>query len=262
MFLRRALHAATAAARSGGQAAMRACMDPLERTVKAPRDFVTNGDLAAQAAVLAEVRAAFPDHGVLSEEGSDEAGSDGYRWIVDPVDGTTNYYRGLPFFCCSVALVRDDEILAGAVYDPSRQEMFSAALGQGAYVNGEPTRAAGTAELQDCVFGLGLPYDIDETRRQLAAAQTIAPRCASLRTMGSAALALCYVACGRQDSYLHPYLHPWDAAAGVIIAREAGGVVSDVEGADWSFSSREILAAAPLVHGDLLRLVREGYGLP
>jgi myo-inositol-1(or 4)-monophosphatase len=261
VFLRRALHAAMAAARAGGQAALRACADPLERTVKAPRDIVTNGDLAAQAAVLAEVSAAFPEHGVLSEEGSNSTGENGYRWIVDPVDGTTNYYRGLPFFSVSVALARGDEILAGAVYDPSREEMFAAALGQGASLDGAPAKAATTATLQECVFGLGLPYDVDETRRQLVAAQEIAPRCATLRTMGSAALALCYVACGRQDAYLHPYLHPWDAAAGVLILREAGGAVVDLEGRPWSFASREILATSPVVQAGLLRLVREAYGL-
>lgn len=260
-FLRRALHTATAAARAGGMAALQTCQDPLQRQLKAPRDMVTNGDLAAQAAVLAEVHAAFPEHGVLSEEGSNEGGEDGYRWIVDPIDGTTNYFRGLPFFSVSVALARGNDLLAGAVYDPSHGEMFAAALGQGAYLDGKPVRAAATASLQDCIFGLGLPYDVDDTRRQLAAAYLVAPRCAALRTMGSAALALSYVACGRQDAYLHPYLNPWDAAAGVLILREAGGVVSDIEGGKWDFSSREILATSPMVHADLLRLVREAYGL-
>ncbi len=175
-FLRRALHAAMAAARAGGLAALQACEDPLQRQLKAPRDMVTNGDLAAQAAVLAEVRAAFPEHGVLSEEGSDEAGEDGFRWIVDPVDGTTNYYRGLPFFSVSVALARGDDLLAGAVFAPSHGEMFAAALGQGAYLDGKPVRAAATRSIQDCIFGLGLPYDVDDTRRQLAAAYHIVPK--------------------------------------------------------------------------------------
>lgn len=261
VLLHQALDTATAAALAGGRAALRVRHAPLERSVKAPRDIVTNGDYAAQEAVIGHIKARFPDHAVISEEGS-AAGASGYRWIVDPIDGTTNYYRGLPFFSVAVALARGDDILAGAVYDPSRDEMFAAARGAGAYLNGTPIAAAATETLIECAFGLGLPYDVDSVRRQLSVALQVVPRCACMRTLGSAALALCYIACGRLDAYLHPYLHPWDAAAGALILREAGGIMGDIAGAPWDFSSREVLATSPGVHPELLRLVREAMGLP
>jgi myo-inositol-1(or 4)-monophosphatase len=260
-FLHLAVDVAIAAAQAGGRAAMRARQNPLECRDKGPRDLVTNGDLAAQEAVLGEIRGAFPDHGVLSEEGADSQGQNGYRWIVDPVDGTTNYFRGLPMFSVSVGLARDAELLAGAVYDPSRQETFHGASGMGAFLNGVPIQAADTDLPSQCLFGLGLPYDIEATRRQLAMARAVVPRCAAMRTLGSAALALCYVACGRLDAYVHPYLHPWDAAAGVLIVRQGGGIVGDLYGARWDFDSREIVATSPRVHQELLRLVQDGYRL-
>ena len=260
-FLHIAMSVAVAAAQAGGRAAARVREQPLEYKVKAPRDLVTNGDYAAQEAVLGVIGGAFPDHGVLSEEGAAAVSANGYRWIIDPVDGTTNYFRGLPFYCCSVGLARGEQLLAGAVYDPSLGETFHGAQGIGAFRDGEPIRAAETDAVDRCIFGLGVSYDADDARRQLTMAHAVVPQCATLRTMGSAALALCYIACGRQDAYIHPYLHPWDAAAGVLILRQAGGVASDIDGGDWDFTSREIVATSPHVHQELLRLVRGGYGL-
>jgi len=256
VLLRQAYHTAMAAAMAGGRAALRIRLSPLTRTIKAPRDIVTGGDLAAQEAILTEIRGAFPSHGILSEEASAENGRPPFCWVVDPIDGTTNYYRGLPFYSISVALACEDELLVGAVYDPSRNEMFSGLHGGGAFLNGEAIHAAETEALGDCVFSLGLPYDVGDTCRMLDAGRQVIPLCACNRTLGSAALALSYIACGRLDAYLHPYLHPWDAAAGALILREAGGIMSDLEGRDWDFRTKECLGASPGVHAELLHRVR------
>jgi len=254
-FLYRAHSTALEAARAGGRAALAAYLQPLEAESKGPRDLVTNGDFAAQEAVLSCVRSAFPAHSILSEEGDFEGGESGYRWVVDPIDGTTNYYRRLPFFSVSVALQAGDEVVVGSVYDPLRDEMFSAMRGQGAYLNGEPIQAADTATLEEAVFSLGLSYDPDAMRAMLRLAAEVVPRCGCLRSLGSAALALSYIACGRLDAYLHPGLYDWDAAAGALILREAGGVMTDLHGKEWHFGSKETLAASPNVHAQLLRLL-------
>ena len=159
-FLRLACQTAVAAARDGGCAALAARQHPLDMRHKGPRDLVTSGDLAAQEAVMRTLGATFPGHDIVSEEGNragDGSDGHGFRWVVDPVDGTTNYYRGLPFFSVSVALVRDEELLVGVVCDPSRGEVFSAVRGQGACLDGRRIQVAGTATLEEAIFGLGSP---------------------------------------------------------------------------------------------------------
>ncbi len=259
--LHAAYYTALAAALAGGRAALDAYSRPLGTTNKGPRDLVTNGDYAAQEAVLVCLRAAFPDHAVLSEEGQFGETATGLRWIVDPVDGTTNYSRHLPFFSVSVALADGDDILVGAIYDPSRDEMFSALKGGGAYLNGRPIRAADSDDLSRAILSLGLSYDCDASVRIMEVGKHLIPHCSTVRNLGSAALSLAYIAAGRLDSYLHSYLYPWDAAAGMLILREAGGKVTDLDGGEWDFDTKGTLAAGPGIHGELLRLVREQHGL-
>ncbi|MGQ9555130.1 MAG: inositol monophosphatase family protein [Anaerolineae bacterium] len=261
VMLHLAHNTAIVAALAGGRAAMIARSGSLDRQLKAPRDMVTAGDYAAQAAVFAEIGATFPEHNILSEEGSVSGNDSPYCWIVDPIDGTTNYYRGLPFFSVSVAMAAGEELLVGAVYDPSRDEMFSAMRGQGAFLNGQPIHTTATAGLGECAFSLGMSYDALATYRMLKVGQKVVPLCACNRTLGSAALVLSYIACGRLDAYLHPLLYPWDAAAGALILREAGGIMTDLWGNDWDFNTKESLAASPSVHGELLRVVREALDL-
>jgi myo-inositol-1(or 4)-monophosphatase len=261
-FLHLAYHTATAAALAGGRAARQACLTPLETAHKGRHDLVTNGDLAAERAVVDVIRAAFPDHGLLSEEGPSggTGGEDGgYRWVVDPVDGTTNYSRGLPFYSVSVALMEGDEYLVGAVYDPVRDEMFSAWKGGGAFLNGQPIQAGQADSLDDCVFSFGLSYSSEERAKVMEVSRHMAPLCLTARELGSAALALAYIACGRMDCYLHAHLMPWDAAAGKVILEEAGGLMTDLEGRPWTFATTATLAAGPRIHAVLLEQIRGIY---
>lgn len=257
-FLHLAHHTAVAAALAGGRAAQSACLSPLETTHKGRHDLVTTGDLAAERAVAGVIREAFPGHGLLSEEGRSEEGA-GFRWVVDPVDGTTNYSRGLPFYSVSVGLMEGDEHLVGAVYDPVRDEMFSAWRGGGAYLNGRPIRARDTEGLDDCVFSFGLSYVPAERTQVMEVGRHMAPICLTLRELGSAALALAYIAAGRLDCYLHAHLMPWDGAAGKVILEEAGGLMTDLEGRPWTFATGATLAAGPRLHRPLLDLIRGLY---
>lgn len=257
-FLRVTHHTAVAAALAGGRAALETCRNPLETTNKGVHDLVTNGDLASEKALVSVLRAAFPQHALLSEEGRAVAG-EGLRWVVDPVDGTTNYARGLPCWTVSVGLMDGDEYLVGAVYDPVHGEMFSAWKGGGAYLNGEPIRARETSTIDDCLFSFGLSYDSHERAQIMAVSAHMAPICMTVRDLGSAALALAYVACGRMDCYFHSHLMPWDAVGGKVILEEAGGFMTDLAGRPWTFATRGTLAAGPQIHKPLLDVLVDLY---
>jgi len=255
-FLHLAHNTALRAARAAGQAALAARSQVLQAHSKGPRDLVTNGDYAAQESAINTILASFPDHSILSEEGEGRRSDSPHCWILDPIDGTTNYYRGLPFYSVSIALEVDGETLVGAVYDPVRQEMFSAMRGQGAYCDGERIRVREITDLRECVFSLGLAYDTPSMERMLTATTQVVPLCSTLRELGSAALALSYIACGRLDAYMHPSLKPWDAAAGALILREAGGKMTNSQGHPWRADDGFSLAASPPIHDQLLELVR------
>lgn len=257
-FLRVAHHTAIAAALAGGRAALESCLNPLETTSKGIHDLVTNGDLASEKALVSILRTSFPQHALLSEEGLGAAGN-GLRWVVDPIDGTTNYARGLPCWTVSVGLMDGDEYLVGAVYDPVREEMFSAWKGGGAYLNGRPIRVRETSTLDDCLFSFGLSYDSHERAQIMAVSAHMAPICMSVRDLGSAALALAYVACGRMDCYFHSHLQPWDAVGGKVILEEAGGLMTDMAGQPWTFVTRGTLAAGPNIHQTLLDMLVDLY---
>ncbi len=218
-----------------------------ERTIeyKGGIDLVTDADRAAEEAVLGFIRQRYPGHAVLAEESGASQGS-GFRWIVDPLDGTTNYSHRVPHFCVSVGVEGPDGLLAGAIYDPMLNELFSAARGEGATLNGRPLRASDTPELSRALLCTGFPYDVHQRpegpvgllRRFIVQAQGI-------RRTGSAALDLAYVAAGRFDGFFEFGLKPWDVAAGALLVKEAGGTMVRIDGAPFQVGHGDVLACAP-----------------
>jgi myo-inositol-1(or 4)-monophosphatase len=215
---------------------------------KGPVDLVTDADVAAERVVVSLLREAFPDHGIVAEESVSDDSTARYRWYVDPLDGTTNFAHRLPHFAVSIALACDGEIIIGVVNDPMRDEVFAAARGGGATLNGVPIRVSKTATLDRALLGTGFPYD----RRQhagfyLQAFERFLTCGQDIRRGGSAALDLCYVGCGRLDGFWEWALRPWDTAAGTIIVTEAGGAVSDFRGAPYRLDGPGILASNGLI---------------
>jgi len=258
---RRFLEAAREAALDTGRM-LRAAMDEEVRiSFKGKLDLVTQFDGRAQQMIDARLRAAFPDHGILAEEGlSRETGSP-YRWIVDPLDGTTNFAHRFPIFSVSIALEKDGEGLVGVVYDPMREEMFWALRGEGAFLNGTRIRVSTIAELDRSLVATGFPYDLRESPvNNVRHFNNFILRVQAVRRCGSAALDLSYLACGRFDGFWELKLKPWDVAAGAVIVREAGGRVSDFSGdAVPSFQS-DIVASNGLIHEGMLEIIRLGEG--
>jgi myo-inositol-1(or 4)-monophosphatase len=220
---------------------------PAARTIsfKGGIDLVTDADQASEAVLLAWLRERHPEHAILSEESGVTRGS-GYRWIVDPLDGTTNYAHQLPHFSVSVAVEGPDGVLAGAVYDPLREEMFAAARGRGATLNGNPLRASAITSLERALLCTGFPYDVRQhPEGPVGLVARFVRLSQGIRRFGSSALDLSYVACGRYDGYFEFGLKPWDVAAGTLLVQEAGGVMTRIDGAPYDTSVTDILAAAP-----------------
>jgi myo-inositol-1(or 4)-monophosphatase len=221
-------------------------------------DLVTNVDLAVERMFRSMVAERFPSHTVLAEE----LGASGQRtgqhcWIFDPLDGTTNYAHGLPIFCSSLALEIDGVITVGAIYDPSRHELFTATVGGGAYLNGVPMRVSSTATLVDAILVTGFPYTIHESADELVSLfAAFLSQAQAVRRLGSAALDLCYVAAGRMDAFWEQYLKPWDTAAGALILREAGGTVTAFDGALFDVRKGQVMASNGVLHPALLDVVR------
>jgi len=222
-------------------------------------DLVTDADRASEAAVLAALRARFPGAAILAEESGASAAPgapSGLQFYVDPLDGTTNYAHGLPHFAVTVAVADGAGLAAAATCDPLRDELFLASRGGGATLNGRPIRHSGCAEVGEALLVTGFPYDVHrehaEVLRRFAAFVTSAQ---GVRRLGAAALDLAYVACGRLDGYWEAKLKPWDAAAGILIAREAGALVSDLGGGDRVLETGGVVAAAPALHPRMLGVI-------
>jgi myo-inositol-1(or 4)-monophosphatase len=222
-------------------------------------DMVTEHDRAAELLIVGGLRAARPDDTVVGEEGTREAGGSGIAWLVDPIDGTTNFLYGLPGYSVSIAAADPDGPLAGVVYVPSFDEMYTAARGLGARCNNAPIHCRSTTDLSTSLVATGFGYDRERRSRQARVLQHVLGEVRDIRRVGSAANDLCMVACGRVDAYFEDGLQPWDLAAGELIAREAGAVTSGVEG-----GAVTTIAAAPGVYDALRRLLAEGGapGLP
>jgi myo-inositol-1(or 4)-monophosphatase len=231
----------------------------LVRTVdkKGTIDLVTDADRASEAAVLGLLAGRFPGAGLLAEESGRSGGAGALRFIVDPLDGTTNYAHGVPHFAVTVAAEDHGGLAAGATYDPLRDELFLAARGGGATLNGAPIHHSGCAALLDALLVTGFAYDIHlDHRRALDLFEAFVTRSRGVRRFGSAALDLAYVACGRFDGFWESKLKPWDLAAGVLIAREAGALATDLDGGARMLESGGIIAAAPGLHPLLAEVVR------
>ncbi len=222
---------------------------------KSPSDFVSNADLRSQEIIRSELSAAFPTYDLLLEEGDLRGARSGHpRFLVDPLDGTTNYLVGIPHFAVTIALEIDGEMTAGIVLDVAKRELFVAARGEGAWLDGRRLRVSDRRDLTKSIIGTGIPHHArGDHPRYLDALANVMRDVAGIRRMGSAALDLAYVAAGRFDAFFERWLAPWDVAAGALLVREAGGVVSDTSGGDAWLESGDILAAsAPSTHAAML----------
>lgn len=252
-----AAEVAAAAARAGG-AVLRESYGRVQSVrFKGAVDLVTEVDVRAEQTIVALIRERFPDHQILAEEGSVGGADPRHRWIVDPLDGTTNFAHGLRVFSVSVGYERDGRVVAGAVYDPNLDELFAATTGGGATLNGQPIAVSATETLLRALLATGFPYDralVPLALRQFSAVST---RAQAVRRLGSAALDCVWVAAGRLDGYWENVVSPWDVAAGALIAAEAGAVVTDVRGGPFHVSAGSIMMAGPALHAELLAAVSE-----
>ena len=223
-------------------------------------DLVTNIDVAIERTFRAMIAERFPDHTVLGEElenGKPEEPSE-YCWVLDPIDGTTNYAHGLPIFCCSIALEQHGTPIVAAVFDPNRQELFTAERGQGAWLNGKPMRVSSAEVLIDSLLVTGFHYEVQRDPGELMGLFTkFITKARAVRRLGSAALDLCYVAAGRFEGFWEQKLHPWDIAGGALLVREAGGSVSGLDGSAYSSRGGSVLATNGHVHEEMLRTIRD-----
>jgi myo-inositol-1(or 4)-monophosphatase len=223
-------------------------------------DLVTEVDLECEQMCRAVVAARFPDHAVLAEEqGADPAVKESrYRWVFDPLDGTTNYAHGLPIFCASLALEIDGRAEVGAVYDPTRRELFTAERGEGAFLNGNLLKVSETRDLLDALLVTGFPYELQNHATDLVDLfGAFLGRARAVRRLGSAALDLCYIAAGRFEGFWEQFLKPWDVSAGALIVEEAGGRMTGIDGSPFDASAGHLIASNGRVHDDMLAVVRE-----
>ena len=223
-------------------------------------DLVTEVDLECERMCRAVIAERFPDHDVLAEEGTSPSPASGsrFRWIFDPIDGTTNYAHGLPIFCASLGLEIDGRAAVGAIYDPTRKELFTGERGHGAYLNGAKLTASTTTALGDALLVTGFPYDVHKHSGDLVAIfGAFLGRARAVRRLGSAALDLCYVAAGRFEGFWEQHLKPWDVAAGALIVEEAGGRVTGMDGSPFDPASAHLVASNGHVHEQMLDVIRD-----
>jgi myo-inositol-1(or 4)-monophosphatase len=249
---------AVRAARRAGSIINRAALDGSNLEVRSKRvnDFVTKVDGAAEEAIIETVRKAYPDHAFLAEE-SGASGESEYTWIIDPIDGTTNFIHGFPQYCVSIA-VRHREALAHAVvYDPVKNELFTASKGRGAFLNERRIRVSKALKLDGALIGTGFPFrELDRLERYMTQLRKMMETAAGVRRAGAAALDLAYVACGRLDGFWELGLSPWDMAAGALLISESGGLVSDLDGEQTYLECGDICAGTPKVFPALLEALR------
>jgi myo-inositol-1(or 4)-monophosphatase len=251
------LEIALSAARRAGEVLRAGFGTEHSITYKGEVDLVTEIDEQAERVIREELLGTFPSYGMLAEEGGELAGDDDARWIVDPLDGTTNYAHRLPIFCVSIALERDGEVVLGVVHDPMYEETFVAEQGRGATLNGEPIKVSDTDELIRALIATGFPYDRAEMPEALELFGRFAATTQGMRRLGSAALDLCYVAAGRIDGYYERGIWLWDLAAGSVILQEAGGKLTNYRGDVLDLDGREIVASNGYLHSAMTKLTGE-----
>ncbi|MCY4078291.1 MAG: inositol monophosphatase family protein [Acidobacteria bacterium] len=230
-------------------------------TKKGPIDLVTEVDVEVESMFRALIRDRFPGHAIVAEELDVNAAAEpgtSHCWVFDPIDGTVNYAHGLPFFCASLALEIDGEASVAAVYDPLREELYTAERGGGARLNGAPLSVSATGRLIDALLCTGFPYDVHQTLDEVIGLfRTFVGRARAVRRLGSAALDLCYVAAGRLDGFWEQRLHPWDTAAGALIVTEAGGRTSGMDGGAFRPAEGHVVASNGRVHEEMLAAIRD-----
>ncbi len=251
------LNVAIKAARRAGQIINRASLDLdlLQVSSKRHNDFVTEVDKAAEAAIIDMLREAYPDHAILAEE-SGASGESEYQWIIDPLDGTTNFIHGFPQYAVSIALAHKGQVTQAVVYDPTRNELFTASRGRGAYLNERRIRVSRRTKLQEALIGTGFPFRVFEhLDAYLAMFRELLSKTAGIRRPGAAALDLAYVAAGRLDGFWEIGLAPWDMAAGSLLITEAGGLVGDLDGEAGYLASGNIVGGSPKIFHQLLQVI-------
>ncbi len=255
------LEAAKAAAREAG-GLLRDNVDKRSEIIfKGTVDLVTLFDRKSQEMIFRSLSAAFPSHGFLAEEDLSLPGTSDWRWIIDPIDGTTNFAHTFPVFCVSIALEQEGVIVVGVVYDPMRDELFEAVKGGGAFLNGVPIMVSNVPELGKALLATGFPYDVRTSRfNNVREFNAFIIRAQAIRRCGSAALDLCYVACGRFDGFWELKLKPWDVAAGALIVEEAGGRVSDFDGRTFDPYNQRALASNGRIHEEMKKVLEGCVG--
>jgi len=233
-------------------------IENLQVSLKGPANFVSAADRRAEQMLYDDLTKARPGYGFLGEEGGTREGSDKTNtWIVDPLDGTTNFLHGIPQFAISIGLLRENSIIAGVIYNPGNEELYIAERGKGAFLNDTRLRVAARKNLEDCVIACGLPHigrgDHELSRREMVELQ---PRVAGLRRFGAASLDMAFVAAGRLDGYWERNLKPWDIAAGHIMVREAGGTVSGIEGGDTALETGNVVCGNEIIQRELVRILK------
>jgi len=233
-------------------------IENLQVSLKGPANFVSAADRRAEQMLYDDLIKARPGYGFLGEEGGTREGADKTNtWIVDPLDGTTNFLHGIPQFAISIALQREGTVIAGVIYNPGNEELYIAERGKGAFLNDTRLRVAARKKLEDCVIACGLPHigrgDHELSRREMAELQ---PRVAGLRRFGAASLDMAFVAAGRLDGYWERNLKPWDVAAGIIMVREAGGTVSGIEGGDTALETGNVICGNEIIQRELVKILK------
>lgn len=253
------INIAVEAARSAGTLITRAMkrLDTIKIAEKHPNDFVTEVDQRVEQEIISIIKKAYPSHGILGEEGGEIKGDD-YQWIIDPIDGTRNFIHGFPHFAVSIAVTYKNKIEHGVIYDPVRQELFTATRGKGAQLNERRIRVAQRKHLEECLLGTGFAFrHIDETNTmQGKILDSILPICGDIRRAGAATLDLAYVACGRLDGFWEIGLQIWDIAAGILLIKEAGGMVCDPYGGEDYLKTGNVVAANPAIMRQFLKATR------
>jgi myo-inositol-1(or 4)-monophosphatase len=252
------INIAVRAARAAGSILLRYSdrIDSLNITTKHRNDFVTEVDRAAEQAIIQVLQNAYPDHAILCEESGLHKGND-FQWVIDPLDGTTNYLHGFPQFSVSIALKHKGVLEHGVVYDPLREEMFTASRGAGALLNDRRLRVSVRKGLEGALLGTGIPYrDQSQLDAYLGMLRDLIKDAAGVRRPGSAALDFAYVAAGRLDGFWEIGLSEWDLAAGALLVKEAGGVVSDISGGDRYLETGNVIAGSLKLHAEMVKIIR------
>jgi len=250
------LETAVEAARIAGKFQRYRFASLLNVTLKGDKNLVTEVDQESERLIVEHLLAAFPDHNIVAEEGEYRQSEAPFRWIIDPLDGTTNYTHGFPWFCVSIGLESAGELLAGVIYNPMHDELFTATKGGGAFLNGQRLHVSGRAPLQNSLLGTGFPYDCaSDPANNFDNFIAFQKAARGIRRAGAAALDLAYVAAGRLDGFWELKLKPWDVAAGVLLVREAGGSVTTFDGTAYDIFNDRILASNGLIHAEMADLL-------